>query len=220
MVSHVSVLLMKSRPLKADLAAMLNRASLEGALAFAVMAAAFRCSADRLRCYRITAKTRLKRLIEQRNISNKTSEKAPEKISFAVLSLFRPDNSVKSGSVRSLDPSTASGHGDRRHEEVIRAEAQRRRESVGAETPRAEGAASPSATKGREGPPSGKPLSASAPPRENQKEGDFTRRREGAKSVCTGGTVSRSSRPHHALRDEMERAFPSRATSSRLRAFA
>jgi hypothetical protein len=96
MLDHVSVLFMKGRILNADLGPVVNRASLLCAAAFAVIAAAFRCSADRFRCYRITAKTLFKTLYQNRNISNKSPEKAPEKISFAVLSLFRPNNSENS----------------------------------------------------------------------------------------------------------------------------
>ena len=125
MPGHVSALLMKNRLLTTDFAALFNRASLLSALAFAVMAAAFRCSADRLRCYRITAKTRLKALIYRRNISNKSPEKAPEKISFAVLSLFRPDNSENWPSAVSILPHSNTapvgrGSGSRRGAEARR----------------------------------------------------------------------------------------------------
>jgi len=82
-------------------ASPLNRVSLLCAMAFAVIAEAFRCSAVRFRCYRITAKTAFNALIKNRNISNKMAEKAPEKFSFPVLSLYRPNNSVN-GPIRSL----------------------------------------------------------------------------------------------------------------------
>jgi hypothetical protein len=114
----------------------LNRVSLLCAMAFAVIAKAFRCSALWFRCYRITAKTTFKALINNINISNKMTEKAPEKISFPVLSLFRPDNSVNRG-IRSLaEIPRQVGHAACRYEELVHAKAPRREECVRPDTPR------------------------------------------------------------------------------------
>ena len=108
----------------------LNRVSLLCAMAFAVIAEAFRCSALWFRCYRITAKTALTVLTNNRNISNKRSEKAPEKNSFAVLSLFRPNNSVNRGFRSHAEIPRHFGHTACRHEELVHAKARRREESV------------------------------------------------------------------------------------------
>jgi hypothetical protein len=65
------------------------------------MAAAFRCSADRFRCYRITAKTGFKALIERRTISNKSPEKAPENFLSLFLRCYRPITAKTAGSAAS-----------------------------------------------------------------------------------------------------------------------
>ena len=75
---HVSVPMMKNRIVKAAFAAPLNRVSLLCRQAFAVIPPRFRCSAFRFRCYRITAKSSVKTLIENDNISNKSAENGPK----------------------------------------------------------------------------------------------------------------------------------------------
>lgn len=77
---------MKNRIIKAAFAAMLNQASLLCAGLFAVIANSFRCSAFRLRCSGITAKTQDKALIEKENISSKSPENGVKNF----LSLFFP----------------------------------------------------------------------------------------------------------------------------------
>ena len=131
---HASVPVMKNRIIQAAVAALLKRVSLLCASPFAVIAPRFRCSASRFRCYRITAKTLAKTMIYKYNFSNKSAEKQPEKNSFAVLSLFRSNNSVKC-LVRSLDPSTALGHGACRQEEAIHAKTRRREDVTREESP-------------------------------------------------------------------------------------
>ncbi|WP_343891386.1 hypothetical protein [Sphingomonas oligophenolica] len=114
----------------------LNRVSLLCAMVFAVIAEAFRCSAVRFRCYRITAKTAIIYLIKNRNISNKIAKKAPEKISFPVLSLFRPDNSVNGGIRGLAEIPRQFGHAAWRHEELVHAKARKREEYMRPDTPR------------------------------------------------------------------------------------
>jgi hypothetical protein len=92
MLDHVSVLLMKIRIIKADFALLLNQASLLFGEPFPVIAAALPCSAFSLPCYGITAKSAYKLLIGKDNKSNKLPQNREEKISFPVLSLFRPIN--------------------------------------------------------------------------------------------------------------------------------
>jgi hypothetical protein len=101
MLDHVSVLLMKNRLLKADFGPLLNRASLLCVLAFAVMATAFRCSADRFRCYRLTAKTTLKALTQNRNISGKSAEKARKNFLSLFFRCYGPNNRESGGHPRS-----------------------------------------------------------------------------------------------------------------------
>jgi len=83
---------MKNRIIKAVFALLLNRASLLCARPFPVIANSFRCSAFRFPCSGITAKMRVKTLINKQNISNKLPENGAKKFSFPVLSLFRADN--------------------------------------------------------------------------------------------------------------------------------
>ena len=104
MCNHVSVQMMENRIIKAVFAAPLNRVSLSWRVRFAVIAPRLRCSAFRFRCYRITAKISNKRLINKDNISNKSAEKRPEKNFYAVLSLFRRNNSESGSSLERRIP--------------------------------------------------------------------------------------------------------------------
>jgi len=95
MSGHVSVLFMKNRIIKTDFVALLNQASLLCALLFAVIAVALPCSARWFPCYGLSAKTLIKALLKNDNISIKLIDNREEKILFPVLAVLRTLNSEK-----------------------------------------------------------------------------------------------------------------------------